>query len=169
MQWPRWVYQHDIGANSDKIDDDKIDWNECIDAALYAYRIGIQDSSKFSPFFLMYNRQPRKAIDHEILIAIDNVWTLNVRAWMVWYLVCLSVKISKCYTHTLCLLLVAKKCSFHSAETVSYETTSRNHLMLLLMSYLTSGPNSMIKPKTTSTERNRSRRNTTTLNMIAIM
>lgn len=47
------------------------DWDQCIDAALYAYRIGVQDSSKFSPFFLMYNRQPRKAIDHEVLTAVS--------------------------------------------------------------------------------------------------
>lgn len=38
------------------------DWDEHISAALYAYRISPQDSSKFSPFFLMYNRQPRKAV-----------------------------------------------------------------------------------------------------------
>lgn len=49
----------------------KTDWDQCIDAALYAYRIGVQDSSKSSPFFLMYNRQPRKAIDHEVLTAVD--------------------------------------------------------------------------------------------------
>ena len=38
------------------------DWDEHIPAALYAYRISKQASSKFSPFFLMYNRQPRKAV-----------------------------------------------------------------------------------------------------------
>ena len=37
------------------------DWDEHISAALYEYRISRQASSKFSPFFLMYNRQPRKA------------------------------------------------------------------------------------------------------------
>lgn len=41
-------------------------WDKFIDAALYAYRIAIQDSSRFSPFFLLYNRQPKKAIDHEL-------------------------------------------------------------------------------------------------------
>ena len=54
-----------------KLSTSKTDWDQCIDAALYAYRIGVQDSSKFSPFFLMYNRQPRKAIDHEVLTAVD--------------------------------------------------------------------------------------------------
>ena len=29
-----------------------------------SHRISKQDSSKFSPYFLMYNRHPRKAIDH---------------------------------------------------------------------------------------------------------
>ena len=41
----------------------KENWDE--DAALYAYRIAKQDSSQFSPFFIMYNRNPRIAIDHE--------------------------------------------------------------------------------------------------------
>ena len=44
-------------------------WDQFIDAALYAYRISIQDSSRFSPFVLLYNRQPRKAIDHELVSA----------------------------------------------------------------------------------------------------
>ena len=38
------------------------DWDEHISAALYAYRISPQASSKLSPFFLMYNWQPRRAI-----------------------------------------------------------------------------------------------------------
>jgi hypothetical protein len=57
-------------------------WDENIDAALYAYRIAKQDSSKFSPFFIMYNRNPRKGIDHEFLcketttnVAGDNTCT----------------------------------------------------------------------------------------------
>ena len=45
------------------------DWDLYIEAALYAYRIGIQDSSRFSPFLLLYNRHPRKAIDHELIFA----------------------------------------------------------------------------------------------------
>ena len=46
-----------------------INWDEHISAALYAYRISKQASSKFSPFFLMYiNSQPRKAVS----LAIDE-------------------------------------------------------------------------------------------------
>ena len=45
------------------------EWDHYIDAALYAYRIGIQDSSRFSPFFLLYNRHPQKAIDYELKTA----------------------------------------------------------------------------------------------------
>ena len=36
-----------------------------IDAGLYAHCIAKQDSSQFSPFFIMYNCNPRIAIDHE--------------------------------------------------------------------------------------------------------
>ena len=48
-----------------KFSEAKENWDENIDAALYAYRIAKQDSSQFSPFFIMYNRNPRIAIDHE--------------------------------------------------------------------------------------------------------
>ena len=42
-----------------KFSEAKENWDENIDAALYAYRIAKQDSSQFSPFFIMYNRNPR--------------------------------------------------------------------------------------------------------------
>ena len=48
------------------------DWDEHISAALYAYRISPQASSKFSPFFLMYNRHPRKAVSLAIDEQADN-------------------------------------------------------------------------------------------------
>ncbi|KAL5487003.1 hypothetical protein EMCRGX_G019555 [Ephydatia muelleri] len=48
-----------------KFSEAKENWDENIDAALYAYRIAKQDSSQFSTFFIMYNRNPRIAIDHE--------------------------------------------------------------------------------------------------------
>ena len=37
-----------------------------IDAALYAYRISMQDWTRFSPFSLLYNHHPRKAIQHAV-------------------------------------------------------------------------------------------------------
>lgn len=49
-----------------KLSSSQTDWDMNIDAVLYAYRISQQDSSKFSPFFLLYNRHPRKAIDYEL-------------------------------------------------------------------------------------------------------
>ena len=48
-----------------KFSEAKENWDENIDAALYAYRIAKQDSSQFSPFFIMYNRNPHIAINHE--------------------------------------------------------------------------------------------------------
>eukprot|EP00731_Ephydatia_muelleri_P003369 Em0001g3369a len=48
-----------------KFSEAKENWDESIDAALYAYRIAKQDSSQFSPFFIMYNRNPHMAIYHE--------------------------------------------------------------------------------------------------------
>ena len=43
-------------------------WDDHISAALYAYRVSQQASSKFSPFFLMYNRHPHKAVS----LALDE-------------------------------------------------------------------------------------------------
>ena len=48
-----------------KFSEAKENWDENIDAALYAYRIAKQDSSQFSPFFITYNRNPCMAIDRE--------------------------------------------------------------------------------------------------------
>ena len=53
----------------------KEDWDQCIEAALYAYRIWSQNSTRFSPFFLLYNRHPRKAIDHELGTTTEDVPT----------------------------------------------------------------------------------------------
>ena len=46
--------------------DQQENWDLHLEGVLYSYRISRQDSSKFSPYFLMYNRHPRKAIDHEL-------------------------------------------------------------------------------------------------------
>lgn len=54
-----------------KLTTTEVEWDQYIDAALYAYRISVQDSTHFSPFFLTYNRHPRKAIDHELATAVD--------------------------------------------------------------------------------------------------
>ena len=48
------------------VDASNEDWDEHLPAALYAYRISKQASSKFTPFFLMYNRNPRKAVNFEV-------------------------------------------------------------------------------------------------------
>ena len=48
------------------------DWDQYIDAALYAYRISVQNSTRFSPFMLLYNRHPRKALDFELSTAENS-------------------------------------------------------------------------------------------------
>ena len=55
-------YQTLITTLKKVVDASSDDWDDHLSAALYAYRISRQASSKFSPFFLMFNRQPRKAI-----------------------------------------------------------------------------------------------------------
>ena len=48
------------------VDTSEDEWDKHIPAALYAYRISKQASSKFTPFFLLYNRNPRKAVSFEM-------------------------------------------------------------------------------------------------------
>ena len=42
------------------------DWDLYIDSALYAYRVSRHDSTKYTPFFLMYNRNPSLLVHCEI-------------------------------------------------------------------------------------------------------
>ena len=48
------------------VDASEDEWDKHIPAALYAYRVSKQASSKFTPFFLLYNRNPRKAISFKM-------------------------------------------------------------------------------------------------------
>ena len=50
-----------------KLSSSQEDWDLNIDSALYAYRIARHDSTGYSPFFLLYSRHPRKAIDYDLM------------------------------------------------------------------------------------------------------
>ena len=45
------------------VNEDQNDWDKYIDSVLFAYRTSRQDSSKYTPFFLMYGRQATLPID----------------------------------------------------------------------------------------------------------
>ena len=57
-----WLNQTLITTLKKVMDASSDDWDDHVSAALYTYRVSKQVSTKFSPFFLMYNRQPQKAI-----------------------------------------------------------------------------------------------------------
>ena len=40
------------------IDENQSDWDKYLDSVLFAYRTSKQASTKFSPFFLLYGREP---------------------------------------------------------------------------------------------------------------
>lgn len=47
-----------------KVVDNKVEnWDKYISAVLFAYRTSVQASTKYSPFYLMYNRKARLPID----------------------------------------------------------------------------------------------------------
>ena len=45
------------------VNESEDDWDELIDNVLFAYRTSKQDSTKFTPFFLMHGREARLPID----------------------------------------------------------------------------------------------------------
>ena len=45
------------------VNEDQNDWDKYIDSVLFAYRTSKQDSSKYTPFYLMYGRQATLPID----------------------------------------------------------------------------------------------------------
>ena len=55
-----------LGTLKKVTDSSKDNWDQFLLAALYAYRVSNQASSKYTPFFFMYNRHPRKAVTFEI-------------------------------------------------------------------------------------------------------
>ena len=45
------------------IDENQNEWNKYLDSVLFAYRTSKQASTRFSPFFLLYGREPRLPIE----------------------------------------------------------------------------------------------------------
>ena len=52
------------------LDENACDWPYVIEGVLFAHRVSKHTSTKFSPFFLLYNREPNLPID----IKHDIVW-----------------------------------------------------------------------------------------------
>ena len=59
------------------IDDNQNEWDKFLDSVLFAYRTSKQASTKFSPFFLLYGREPILPVDlivsTKVIGLIDNV------------------------------------------------------------------------------------------------
>ena len=49
------------------VNDKKDDWHQLLDNVPFAYRTSRQDSTKYTPFFLLYGRKARLPIDTEHL------------------------------------------------------------------------------------------------------
>ena len=45
------------------VNEEQNDWDKYIESVLFAYRTSKQDSSKYTPFYLMYGRQATLPID----------------------------------------------------------------------------------------------------------
>lgn len=53
------------------INDDHDDWDQMLETVLFAYRVSKQKSTGFSPFFMMFHRQPSLPIDSELLPSVE--------------------------------------------------------------------------------------------------
>ena len=53
------------------VEENESEWDKFLDSVLFAYRTSKQASTKYSPFFLMYGREPRLPVD---LIVSHKVW-----------------------------------------------------------------------------------------------
>ena len=54
------------------VNDNHDDWDQLIDNVLFAYRTSKQDSTKYTPFFLMYGREAKLPIDVELMKQPEN-------------------------------------------------------------------------------------------------
>lgn len=61
-------------------------WEDYLDSVLFAYRTSKQASTKFSPFFLLYGREPRLPMDQitEVCYVITQQIDKKKRAMIVW-------------------------------------------------------------------------------------
>ena len=44
------------------VDSEPKNWDQNLDAILFSYRVSVQDSTKYSPLFLVYGRHPLNSI-----------------------------------------------------------------------------------------------------------
>ena len=57
-----------LGTLSEK---EKIDWKGHLSSMTHAYNCSQHPSTTYSPYFLMFGRQPRLSIDFEMRLAVD--------------------------------------------------------------------------------------------------
>lgn len=60
------------------VNDKQDDWDNLIDEVLFAYRTSRQDSTKFTPFFVMHNREAKLPIEASLCISKEVVVSNNI-------------------------------------------------------------------------------------------
>ena len=53
--------------------DETRNWDLFLHSLLFSYRVSCQDSTKHSPFFLVYGRQPRLPVELNLLITGEEL------------------------------------------------------------------------------------------------
>ena len=59
------------------LDECSVEWPYVIDGVLFAHRVSRHSSTKYSPYFLLYNREPVLPVDIKYCLAIGNGYMHN--------------------------------------------------------------------------------------------
>ena len=59
------------------VSDEPTNWDLFLDSILFSYRVSHQDSTKHSPFFLVYGRQPRLPVELNLVIPDEDFSTVH--------------------------------------------------------------------------------------------
>ena len=58
------------------------DWDLKLETVLFAYRVSKQKSTGYSPFYMMFHRQPRLPIDTEMMAKVEGTEEQDVDIFM---------------------------------------------------------------------------------------
>ena len=59
------------------VSDEPRNWDLFLDSILFSYHVSCQDSTKHSPFFLVYGRQPRLPVELNLVIPDEDFSTVH--------------------------------------------------------------------------------------------
>lgn len=62
---------------------DRKSWDECLQSVSFAYNTSIQETTGYSPFFLVYGRKPRIPFDNSLHLPINFEYLENIKKYII--------------------------------------------------------------------------------------